>query len=663
MRGLLLVSTIIALVIELILPPGHRAVIDASSQHDGRYHATASPEVVNMMRSIRSMVLLIGLVCLGACHSPLGLQPAPVQEHFVTTHRSALTSHQLSDQTERTLITVGLPPRATFEAASALSDSIAEDPDAMTFLALAEVAFMIGRNQAVDTETRRAQLAVASLASWIVLFDPEFELSPYGSEWPIARGLHNASVASLIEILEHMPRHVGEKQTVYAMGQEMEVDVSWRASPWTAEAFSKFLPAMKYRVRGVRHRHWQHGIGAALLADRGDAHTVETTAEEHYLPPNHQAVAISAIVHDVTHESGTAWPPHRFSLTFYDPVQTPFVSVAGRCIPLEADFTAPLVHTLARDRTLQQAGRGGLIDTERWEDISGLYMLEPFDPDRVPVVFIHGLRSSPMIWREMVNDLMGDPEIRAQYQFWFYLYPTGTPFAYTAKNLRQALRQLRAMYDPDHTVSTLDEMVLVGHSMGGLVARLLVTESDDALWNAISDVCFEEAVMKDEDRSLIRNIFFFDPVPEVRRVVFIATPHRGSVVADRAPGRLVARFVQLPSSIVGAAKAVIEANPGRIRPFVDPRRPVATSIDSLSPRSSFLSALAELPISDRVTVHSIIGCRSHDGRPGGTDGVVPYDSAHLPGADSELLIPRCGHSVPLHSAAAMELLRILHEHR
>ncbi len=624
--------------------------------------------LMQRMRIIRAVVTLTALATLGACHAPPGLQPAPLQEYFGASQRSALSSHQLSDLTEGALSRMGLPPRATDEAVRTLFDSLAADPDSLRLIALAEVAFMIGRNPAADLESRRAHLTIASLASWMVLFDRELAFSPYGSEWPLARELHNASVASLIGTLEVLPGREGQKQTIRIMGEEVGAEVSWHASAWTAEAFSDFLPAMEYRVRGVRHRHRQHGIGAALLADRGSAHRVEAAAREHYLPPGHQAVAMTAIVSEVSHEGGAAWPPRGFSLRFHDPVETPAVRVADRLVPLDADLTAPLVQTLARDRTLQRAGRGGLIDVAQWEEIAGLYMLEPFDPDRVPVVFIHGLRSSPMVWREMVNDLKGDPEIRAHYQFWFYLYPTGNPFAYTAQQLRRALRGLRERYDPDHDASALDEMVLVGHSMGGLIARLLATESGDALWESISEVSFEDAVMEEEDRDLLRRVFFFDPLPEVRRVVFMATPHRGSVVADRAPGRLVARLVRLPSSIVDSAKAVMEANPGRIRPFVDPRRPVATAIDSLSPRSSFLNALAELPIADHVAVHSVLGCRSRTGRASGspaasTDGVVPYDSAHLPEADSELVIPRCGHRVPLHPAAARELLRILHESR
>ena len=119
-------------------------------------------------------------------------------------------------------------------------------------------------------------------------------------------------------------------------------------------------------------------------------------------------------------------------------------------------------------------------------------MLEPYDPRKVPVLMVHGLWSSLITWMEMFNDLRGDTEIRDNYQFWFYLYPTGQPFWTTAAQLRQDLAHARKVLDPNRQAVALDKMVLVGHSMGGLVAKLQTVESGNDYWNLISEEPFSE---------------------------------------------------------------------------------------------------------------------------------------------------------------------------
>ena len=119
-------------------------------------------------------------------------------------------------------------------------------------------------------------------------------------------------------------------------------------------------------------------------------------------------------------------------------------------------------------------------------------MVEPFDPNKIPVLMVHGLWSSPMTWMEMFNDLLAYPEIRSNYQFWFYLYPTGQPFWNSANQLRDDLTELRQSLDPGHSNPIFDHMVLVGHSMGGLVTMMQTLESGQDFWNILSDHPFPD---------------------------------------------------------------------------------------------------------------------------------------------------------------------------
>ncbi|MFA9480059.1 esterase/lipase family protein, partial [Phycisphaerales bacterium AB-hyl4] len=462
-----------------------------------------------------------------------------------------------------------------------------------------------------------------------------------------------------------------EQATRHLFGQPIEIDYAWQAEPWQPDTFELFNPMNRYRAYGVQHEHRQYGIGASLLADRTIPRPGSDLLRAKPPQPQYQAVAMSGVMTDVQFAADQPWPPVSFVIRMHNPGRTSTVQIAGRDVPLAANFTTPLVKTLARNEPRRHAGFGGLVAGTHWEDLAGLYMLEPFDPERIPVVFIHGLVSSSLVWAEMFNDLWRDPEVRQTYQFWYFMYPTGYPFAYSAAALEQELRQVRDMHDPEHKAPAMDRMVLVGHSMGGLIARRLVTDAGEAVWNRFSVLPYDDTVLREQDRELVERTIFFQAMPEVERVIFLATPHEGSANADLRLGRFGSRAIRLPPEMLRAAAQMIEANPGHARTPINPRRPVSTGIDSLSPGSAFIQALSDLPLAPGVHAHSIIGSESQGQRDEHgqsdwsetTDGLVPYASAHLPQAESELVIPQSDHSVPLHPAAIKEVLRILRDHR
>ena len=121
-------------------------------------------------------------------------------------------------------------------------------------------------------------------------------------------------------------------------------------------------------------------------------------------------------------------------------------------------------------------------------------------------------------------------------------------------------------------------MVVVGHSMGGLLAKMMVVEPGDHLWRVVSDRPFDELAGDSTDRDMFHRALFFSPRPEVRRVVFIATPHRGSRLDRGSLHHIGTRLVRVPDPLRAAHDRLIAGNPPMF--FKDHfRKALPTSID------------------------------------------------------------------------------------
>ena len=114
--------------------------------------------------------------------------------------------------------------------------------------------------------------------------------------------------------------------------------------------------------------------------------------------------------------------------------------------------------------------------SKRGDGENGLYMLHPYLPGLIPVVLVHGTASSPARWAEMVNELLGDPAIAAHYQIWLFIYNSGNPIVLSSMRLRESLRAVRKGVDSRGRDSALSQMVLIGHSQGGLLTKMMVVD-------------------------------------------------------------------------------------------------------------------------------------------------------------------------------------------
>jgi hypothetical protein len=293
----------------------------------------------------------------------------------------------------------------------------------------------------------------------------------------------------------------------------------------------------------------------------------------------------------------------------------------------------------------------------------GLYMVQPYEPGKIPVLMVHGLWSSPITWMAMFNDLRSIPEIRDHYQFWFYLYPTAQPFWYSAAMLRRDLAEVRRLLDPEHREPALDEMVLIGHSMGGLVSRLQTVPSGDAYWGTVTDKPFDRVKASPEIQERLRECFFFEPNPSVRRVVTIGTPCRGSNFSNQTTRWLASILIRLPTMLIQGQEALFRDNKDLFSEKSLLR--ISNSIDALSPRSPIFPVLVATPHPPWVAYHNIIGMIPREGLLGkftSGDGVVRYESAHMDDVASELIVPADHSSVHTHPLAVLEVRRILLQH-
>ena len=284
----------------------------------------------------------------------------------------------------------------------------------------------------------------------------------------------------------------------------------------------------------------------------------------------------------------------------------------------------------------------------------------PYRPGLIPLVFVHGTTSSVARWAQLYNELDNDPRIHGHYQFWFFSYSSGNPIAYSAMLLRESLERAVKQLDPDGRDAALRRMVVMGHSQGGLLTKTTVVESGDAFWRNISRKPLDELNVSDATRDLLRRVAFIHPVPFVRRVIFVATPHHGSYVAGSWFAHLGAKLVHAPLDVTRVVTEAVTLNKDAL--VVEGVRGAPTAVDNMTPGNRFVRTLVQLPIVPGVKAHSIIPVKGGLPPQGQNDGVVEYDSAHIDGVESEVVVVHQTHSCQSNPHTIAEVRRILLEH-
>jgi len=542
-----------------------------------------------------------------------------------------------------------------------------QEPRRVNAYAMAELAYVGAKReeQAKHIDQALKLYGSAVLHAYRYLFDDKYgeASNQYDPKFRRACDLYNTALEGTLRIVQSKGYlRPGTSHVIQTANHKYQLDVQLQSEDWHNEDFDHFEFVTDYEVHGLRNHYHNFGLGVPLIAVRRK-HDESEPQEEFY--PEDLSFPVTAFLR-VKIDPASNTPQGHVVLELYDPLSQPKIEVAGASVPLETDLSTPLAHTLSQpaldDNRLSTLG---LLKPEKAEEVSGLYMLEPFQADKIPVVMVHGLWSSPVTWMEMFNDLRSDPQVRENYQFWFYLYPTGQPFWHSAAEMREDLAHVRQVVDPQNKSPALDQMVLVGHSMGGLVSRLQTIDSGNEFWNTLSERPFAEVDADDDIRAGLARTFFFDPNPAIRRVITIGTPHRGSDFANDTTRWLGRKLIKIPSMIMQGKHQLIARNPDFFRPNAPLN--VTTSIDSLVPDSPLLPVLLTAQTGSWVRYHNVIGDAPKKGvtgwlARGGGDGVVSLESAQLEQAISQIVVPADHGKIHRHPQSILEVRRILMQH-
>ncbi len=422
----------------------------------------------------------------------------------------------------------------------------------------------------------------------------------------------------------------------------LEFSADRPSGAWDPSLFAELLPTDELKNQQLVSKPPLPGYGGALVGVS--------------LPPNPRElllprVGVSAPVTAVVNFSKPARSgnPTRAILTLYDPAKRNSALVAGEKRPLAADFTAPFGYY----PNPGDIGILGMLSPGKYLEKEGFFLVQPYDPKKIPIVFVHGLMSVPQMWLPVMAAIESDPILRGKFQFWVFAYPTGDPIAYSALKLREALASVYKVYPRTR------DMVIINHSLGGDLTHLQVIDSGDVLVKGI----FKEnapKIMALPPDSPIKQALIFKANPRIKRVIFVAAPHRGAPLAVNFIGRIGAALIHLPGRVISdiGTTSIEEAaaSAGLGKGFVP------NSINGLEPKNPLLISMNEVPI--RVPFHSIIGVAGEPKAPlkDTSDTVVPYWSSHLDAARSEKIVPYPHTAMFVKPEATDEIKRILRLH-
>jgi pimeloyl-ACP methyl ester carboxylesterase len=619
-----------------------------------------------LKRTLLWRVIFISLILslTGGCGSPYKSANLDPLKLFQEKGRNAVNSTTPSWDTRQTLRLMFLDEsyrQDPQQVISALEQTAQKAPTPELRMSLAELSLLQARkHQKSDPQKAIVCYLVAAQQSYDYLFfdTPSVGSSPLTPSFRFMADIYNLAVSELIDLRANRADKWDSKDFDYeGIHYHFEV-VKEGLGIWDPRWFNYIHNSYEIRVTGLANEYVTKGLGAPLVG------IVEKPAQNphfgRFYPIRLVSYPVSAVLLFDPIQTGEP-PSRKIRLVFYDSLEIESIEIQDRTVPLEADFTTPLGLQLRKTNPFK-TGLRNLTHSDVELENSGIYMLEPYRPDKIPVVMVHGLMSSPATWAPMFNDLRGDARLRERYQFWFFMYPTGLPIGYSTMLLRDQLNAIRAMVDPDGTNPNFNQMVLVGHSMGGLLSRGMVQDSGTQYWDYYFKEPFETINLDPDTKKLFKNLMFFEHLPYVQRVIFIATPHRGSPMADQWYTRILSGMVNLPA-IVSDTTATIANRQVLTQSAADAfTKKTPNSLILLSPSSIFIQATNTIPLRPDIPYHSIVGTRKPATVGAGTsDGIVPYESSHLDFAQSEKFVPS-GHGAHAHPLAIAEVKRILYEH-
>ncbi len=603
-------------------------------------------------------------LCLSiGCATPIGTREKEPEKIYQQLNINALAKGEYGLISHNVLHRHYLLERFSYEPEEVikqLHQKVSEDERRDLLFALAELSYLtadtmasgFGRQKRARAIRARAFFLVSAIYAYRYLFDEDIETppNPYARQFRTACDLYNNALARAFT-MEDGKLDLTEGLLPLPEGNiKMSLDASQFS--WDLNLFDDLWSADKFEVFGLTVRNRFAGIGAPFIAResvKGDRILRREVPGTILLRPKRVVV---------TTEDGEKKETYTATLEIYSAFENDEVKINNNTVPLERDLTVQLAHTLDQSR-LWDVGLEQFISGASLVK-SGIYY-EAFHPDKIPVVLVHGTMSSPVWWAQMLNTLRADPIISQSYQFWFYLYDSGKPTSFSARHLRKSIMDTLRKVDPESKSPALEQMILIGHSQGGLLAKLNAVDRGERLIKAVTGKTLDELDLNDAQEEVVRREAIWTPLPNIERVVFISTPHRGSFLAINWIRRWVKKIVSMPGDMLKHSALMVQSFAKLKLPEEWKNAISVTSIDSMSPSNPGLQLLADMPLAKDITGHSIIAIKGDETPPDGDDGVVKYKSAHLDYVASEFIV-RSGHSCQGHPLVIEEVRRILYQH-
>ena len=605
---------------------------------------------------------LVAVIALTGCSTPVGVRRLDTREANRQLTESVLGGETLSAPTLQILNRAGLTEIYQDKPAVAIGalhrEGWAIDPSDR-FFALAELSFL----QALRSRDRSHYLASAVYA-YAFLFprDPAAAPGAFDPRLRTAVDVYNQGIAEGFTDRETNFVMLEAGRYTLPFG-ELVVRIDPAEYRWGPFRMVDFVAADHLAVRGLHNDYRWPGIGSALVAAL--KHIKGEREAAYTMVPSSLKMAATAFLQMDDVEAGIASGRVEGALALFTTQESTSVTVGGREVPLEFRPSSALAYTLEGSevyslelKALLSGDLALLKKSPRFKD--NVFLMGPYRPGRIPLVLVHGTASSPARWAQLINEIINDRELWNRYQIWMYTYNTGNPVLYSAGILARGLRSVVRELDPEGKDPALRKMVVVGHSQGGMLTKMTAVDSGTRFWDSSFTVPLLQLDISPEAREVLQCSLFFEPLPFVRRVVFIATPHRGSYRAGDRIGNLLRKVISLPFAIMSPLQEVVDRSPEAFAKR-GMENEVPRSTDNMNPNSGFVKLYSSIPIAPNIIAHSIIAVDNpEDPQAEWSDGVVYYSSAHIDGVESELIV-HSGHSTQETSPTIEEVRRILFE--
>jgi len=634
-----------------------------------------------------ALTLLLACALAGCSLAMVDVKSIPPGEYIALKRGDILTTGELSAATREMLRVAGLDDRGCarpqadcLQALSALHDI----DDERRMAALTELWLQ----RALSLAPARGEVSSdAQLDAWFEVARHAYAYLFFSARTPGERAFedrqtqirdyynHATQEAATTLFARYAGAPGAEGEALQQAGWTIRTSLDGVRLPDGVDLPEELIPASSLQFAGLRSVYRRDGFGAELVAVMQpdpvttivvpDADAAAQNPHRRQRPRRRDysempSPALTVLLRFPATDLAQLMATREVALSVHDPYVDSVAQMHGQQVPLAANFTAGYGLWLARSGFARQSLRT-LFGRDHGIDRPHLYMMQPYDPDRRILLMLHGLASSPEAWVNVANEVLGDETLRQNFQIWQVYYPTNMPIALNHTQIRRTVDDALTHFDPDRRARASQDMVVVGHSMGGVIARLMVSSSGDALWDG---VMADREIAPGDLRRVQRRLspfLRFEPMPQIERAVFIAAPHRGTDIAGTRAGRWISRLVRLPLTFLENFDDVLQTLAGSAQTPDGSTGRIPNSIDNLSAGDPFVRAAADLPRAPGVTLHTIIAQRDPQvPLAQSNDGLVPYASAHLDDAVSEKVIVS-GHSVQETAPAILELRRILHE--